>query len=43
MGLAPKDRDQSTATLTGTRLFMFGGKDKSQQIIDDFSMLNTGN
>lgn len=68
----PKDREQSTATLTGTfifflitfgfsflcfsstpticfiiffkgaRLFLFGGKDKTQQIIDDFSMLNTG-
>jgi hypothetical protein len=42
MGLMPKDREQGTATLTGARLFLFGGKDKTQQAIDDFSLLNTG-
>jgi hypothetical protein len=40
--LLPKEREQGTATLTGARMFLFGGKDKNQQPIDDFSMLNTG-
>ena len=42
MGLMPKDREQGTATVTGSRLFLFGGCDKVQLPIDDFSMLNTG-